>query len=59
MATNLICVHPFGDFVKGQQIADPDQVAALTQDREHHFVRISVPDPVTPAPPVESSKSKS
>jgi hypothetical protein len=37
----LICVHPFGDYVKGQMITDPDEVAKNLLDREHNFVRIS------------------
>jgi hypothetical protein len=47
----LVCVHPFGDYAKGQVITDPDEVARLTSDRDHHFVRIPapVPDPA-PAP---------
>lgn len=40
---HLICVHPFGSYQKGQRIEDPDEVARLSDDREHHFVRVNAP----------------
>jgi hypothetical protein len=46
---HLICVHPFGNYTKGQLITDADEVAKLSDDREHHFVRIAAP--ATPAAP--------
>ena len=41
MNYHLICVHPFGKYVKGQKITDPDEVIRLMQDRDHHFVRVA------------------
>ena len=41
MNYHLICVHPFGKYVKGQKVTDSDEVAQLTKDREHHFVRVN------------------
>lgn len=43
MQYHLICVHSFGKYVKGQMITDPEEVALLLEDREHHFVRIPAP----------------
>ena len=40
MQYHLICVHPFGKYVKGQKVTDPDEVAKLMKDRDHHFVRV-------------------
>lgn len=42
---NLVCVHPFGNYTKGQIITDPDEVARLMKVRDHHFVRIPAPEP--------------
>lgn len=54
MDYHLICVHPFGKYVKGQQITDHDEVESLLDDREHHFVRIYAPPlPVVEHAPVE------
>lgn len=52
---NLMCVHPFGNYAKGQMITDPDEVAKLQEDREHHFVRIARSEPEL-APVVDESK---
>jgi hypothetical protein len=41
---HLVCVHPFGKYVKGQMVTDPMEVAILMDDRDHHFVRITAPD---------------
>ena len=41
MNYHLICIHPFGKYVKGQKITDPNEVAALMKDRDHHFVRVA------------------
>ena len=41
MQYNLLCVHPFGKYTKGQIVTDPTEVAKLLTDREHHFVRIA------------------
>lgn len=50
---HLVCVNPFGKYVKGQTITDPNEVTELLADREHHFVRISVPAaPVVEQEPV-------
>lgn len=38
---NLVCVHPFGQYTKGQLITDPKEVASLSDDRDHHFVRVA------------------
>ena len=53
MAYALVCVHPFGNFQKGQVVTDPADVAKYQheEDRMHHFVRITVADPVPAADP--------
>jgi hypothetical protein len=38
---HLICVHEFHGYKKGQLITDPDEIARLRSDREHHFVKIA------------------
>ena len=43
MDYHLVCVHPFGKYTRGQMITDEEEVTALLDDREHHFVRIAVP----------------
>lgn len=54
MSFHLVCVHPWHKYSKGQVVTDPDDIASLSVDREHHFVRVSdtvfAPPPV---PPVE------
>lgn len=40
---HLICVHPFDKFTKGQMITDAEEVKKHLDDREHHFIRITVP----------------
>jgi hypothetical protein len=50
MAINLLCVNPFHNYVKGQVVTDPVEIAKLSEDRDNHFVRISVPDPKPAAP---------
>lgn len=49
MDYHLICVHPFGKYVKGQMVTDAEEVEVLLSDRDHHFVRIAAP----PLPVVE------
>lgn len=44
---NLVCVHPFHGYDKGQIVSDPAEVAKFLKDREHHFVKI--PAPAAPA----------
>lgn len=56
MTYHLICVHPFGVYAKGQKITDPDEVAKLMDDRDHHFVRVLVPQPPVEPPPIAKSK---
>lgn len=41
MNYHLICVHPFGKYVKGQKVTDAAEVSKLLADREHHFVRVN------------------
>lgn len=49
---HLVCVHPFHQYTKGQTITDPALVEELSQDRDHHFVRIAAPFvDVDPSPP--------
>lgn len=43
MQYHLVCVHPFGKYVKGQVVTDQDEVKKLRHDREHHFVKIAAP----------------
>lgn len=50
MPFHLICVNAFGKYTKGQRVDDPNEVAVLSNDRDHHFVRISAPDEPAPAP---------
>lgn len=38
---HLICVHPFHGYARGVRVTDPDEVARLMKDRDHHFVRVS------------------
>jgi hypothetical protein len=53
---HLICVHPFGVYAKGQKITDPDEVAKLMDDRDHHFVRVLAPPAVEPPPAPAKTK---
>jgi hypothetical protein len=41
---HLICIQPFHGYAKGQRVSDPDEVAKLQLDREHHFIRIPAPE---------------
>lgn len=53
MSYHLVCVQPFHGYVKGQTITDPVEIAKLSTDRDHHFVRIGAPaaeKPSAPAP---------
>jgi hypothetical protein len=44
--------QPFHGYEKGQEITDPDEVARLSEDREHHFVRVFYqPAPGAPSQP--------
>lgn len=47
---HLVCVHPFHGYEKGQLITDPDEVAKLINDRDHHFVKIMDGSSAAPAP---------
>ena len=57
MAYALVVVHPFQEhrdgklvnYVKGQVINDPVDVARHSDDRENHFARIWVADAPAPA----------
>ncbi len=51
MNFHLVCVHPFKHYAKGQKITDPDEVARLSQDRDHHFVRVPAPAEESAAAP--------
>lgn len=50
----LICIHPFGNVVKGQHITDADEVEKHLDDREGHFIRIPKPAP-PPEEPVHAA----
>ncbi len=43
MNYDLVCVHPFGDYTKGQRVSNRDEVAKLLAEREENFVRVAVP----------------
>jgi hypothetical protein len=58
MDYHLVCVHPFGKYQKGQVVTDPDEVAELLDDREHHFVRIAAPAPAPVPPAATASKAR-
>lgn len=45
---HLVCIHPFSNYTKGQMITDPAEVQKLLLDREHHFNRITEPNPGNP-----------
>jgi predicted nucleotidyltransferase len=39
---NLVCVVPFGSYVKGQIVTDQDEILALiANDRMQYFVRVA------------------
>jgi hypothetical protein len=40
----LVCVHPFHGYSRGQELLDPDEIAAHMEDREHHFVKVAMSD---------------
>jgi hypothetical protein len=44
MAFKLVCVSEYHGYSKGQEVIDPEQVADLLTDREHHFVRVNMTD---------------
>lgn len=48
MQYHLVCRAPFHGYEMGQLVTEPDEVAILLKDREHHFNKI--PASVT-APP--------
>jgi hypothetical protein len=53
MAYKLVITQPFHGYVKGQEITDADEIARLSEDREHHFVRVFYEAPIeAPAPVV-------
>ena len=53
---NLVCIHPFHGYEKGQLVSDPGEVENLLKDRDHHFVKIAAPPAeetkMTPVPPM-------
>jgi hypothetical protein len=52
MAFKLVVTQPFHGYEKGQEITDQAEVARLSEDREHHFVRVFYePAPEAPAQP--------
>jgi hypothetical protein len=56
---HLVCVHPFGKYVKGQVITDDAEVAKLLEDRENHFNRVQIGAVAPPTEPaVEAPPSK-
>lgn len=55
MAYKLVCVQPFHGYAKGQEITDPTEVAKLSSDRDHHFVRVKLSDATPPAAPPPKS----
>jgi hypothetical protein len=42
---HLICVHPFGKYVRGQKVTDQDEVEKLRKTRDRHFVKTPAPAP--------------
>lgn len=63
MDYNLVCVHPFGNYEKGQVVSDKDEVAKLSVEREQNFVRVPAPkeeakDQEVIPPKFESKSSK-
>lgn len=44
MAYKLVCVNPFGDYAKGQEVTDKGEVERLLNDREQYFVRVAMPE---------------
>lgn len=51
---NLVCVHSFGKYTKGQMVTDPAEIEKLQEDREHHFVRVAKSE----QPSVEAEPAK-
>ena len=49
MAYKLVCTIPFHGFNKGDQVTDPAEVEKHLAKRDHHFVKVWVPD-AEPAP---------
>jgi hypothetical protein len=38
----LVCVHPFANYVRGQQVTDEAEIRALlADDRINYFVRVA------------------
>jgi hypothetical protein len=56
MAYNLVCVHPFGNYSKGQLVDNQDEVNSLSDDREHHFVRVAAPEEAKDEPKAPEAK---
>lgn len=50
MAFKLVCTQPFHGYEKGQEVTDPAEVERLSDDREHHFVRVAYEPAPDPAP---------
>ncbi len=46
----LTVTAPFGDYARGDRIADPAAIAAVLETHPHNVVRVAAPAPVvTPA----------
>lgn len=43
MEYNLVCVHPFAHYTKGQVVSDQDEVKKLLIENEQNFVRVAAP----------------
>ena len=58
MAIKLICTQEFGDYAKGQEITDPDEIAAVRADHAMHVVAVAVPDPEPDPQPAPGKSAK-
>jgi hypothetical protein len=55
----LVVTHPFGEWEKGDLIADPEFVEkVLASDHASAVVRVNVPDPVEPQTKAVSAAKK-
>lgn len=56
----LVCRHEFGPYAVGQMVTDPDEIAKLRMDRDHHFAStmVDVPDAPTDDPAPARAKAK-
>jgi hypothetical protein len=56
MAIKLVVTNEFADYVKGQEITDPDEISrVLNSHLDAHVVKVAVPDaqPVTESKPLK------